>query len=429
MLAFFQFAFRWSWRLLLAAVLFVNCRLYWHSPLAQNTNQVPGSLRQELNANAKVLTSNAPRRMQLIFPEGFYFCHVLHGLTWIEAAQRDYSLTDEAIENAKLAYENLDSEEGRDVFPSDLPPDHGAFYSAWKVHLLAGIVMLQLQEGQEASSKERALAETDLRELQRLCDDWQRLFQEGPSPFFESYHGSIWPCDTLPAIHAMKTCDQITNQDKYQVTIDQWLNAVKQTLDSETGLIPHSNLADGKQTGQGRATSQMIILRMLPDIDEVFAREQYELFRDRFLTTFGGIPCLYEYADGQGSSMGDIDTGPLIFGRSISATVFMIGVAQLYDDQPIADAIAVAGEAVGLPWTWADEKRYVGGVLPIGDIMVAYSQNAKRWSDGQGHCPQERSLIANGWRWKVHLYSSPLFLLAIGLWWRRRKRNRRRLDA
>ena len=429
MLAFFQFAFRWSWRLLLAAVLFFNCRLYWHSPLAQNTNQVPGSLRQQLNANAKVLTSNAPRRMQLIFPEGFYFCHVLHGLTWIEAAQRDYSLTDEAIENAKLAYENLDSEEGRDAFPSDLPPDHGAFYSAWKVHLLAGIVMLQLQEGQEASSKERALAETDLRELQRLCDDWQRLFQEGPSPFFESYHGSIWPCDTLPAIHAMKTCDQITNQDKYQVTIDQWLNAVKQTLDSETGLIPHSNLADGKQTGQGRATSQMIILRMLPDIDEAFAREQYELFRDRFLTTFGGIPCLYEYADGQGSSMGDIDTGPLIFGRSISATVFMIGVAQLYDDQPIADAIAVAGEAVGLPWTWADEKRYVGGVLPIGDIMVAYSQNAKRWSDGQGHCPQERSLIANGWRWKVHLYSSPLFLLAIGLWWRRRKRNRRRLDA
>ena len=429
MLAFFQFAFRWSWRLLLAAVLFFNCRLYWHSPLAQNTNQVPGSLRQQLNANAKVLTSNAPRRMQLIFPEGFYFCHVLHGLTWIEAAQRDYSLTDEAIENAKLAYENLDSEEGRDAFPSDLPPDHGAFYSAWKVHLLAGIVMLQLQEGQEASSKERALAETDLRELQRLCDDWQRLFQEGPSPFFESYHGSIWPCDTLPAIHAMKTCDQITNQDKYQVTIEKWLNAVKQTLDSETGLIPHSNLADGKQTGQGRATSQMIILRMLPDIDEAFAREQYELFRDRFLTTFGGIPCLYEYADGQGSSMGDIDTGPLIFGRSISATVFMIGVAQLYDDQPIADAIAVAGEAVGLPWTWADEKRYVGGVLPIGDIMVAYSQNAKRWSDGQGHCPQERSLIANGWRWKVHLYSSPLFLLAIGLWWRRRKRNRRRLDA
>ena len=297
MLAFFQFAFRWSWRLLLAAVLFFNCRLYWHSPLAQNTNQVPGSLRQQLNANAKVLTSNAPRRMQLIFPEGFYFCHVLHGLTWIEAAQRDYSLTDEAIENAKLAYENLDSEEGRDAFPSDLPPDHGAFYSAWKVHLLAGIVMLQLQEGQEASSKERALAETDLRELQRLCDDWQRLFQEGPSPFFESYHGSIWPCDTLPAIHAMKTCDQITNQDKYQVTIDQWLNAVKQTLDSETGLIPHSNLADGKQTGQGRATSQMIILRMLPDIDEAFAREQYELFRDRFLTTFSGIPCLYEYAD------------------------------------------------------------------------------------------------------------------------------------
>ena len=422
MLVFIRFMFRWSWRLLLAAVLFFNYRLYWPSPLAQNTNQVPAALRQQLNANAKVLTSDTPRQMQRLFPEGFYFCHVLHGLTWVEAAQRDPSLTEEAIENAKLAYESLDSQECRDTFPSDLPPDHGAFYSAWKVHLLAGIVMLQMQEG---SSKKESVTEpeTDLAELQRLCDDWQRLFQEVPSPFFESYHGAIWPCDTLPAIHAMKTCDRITNQNKYQVTIDQWLKDVKQTLDSETGLIPHSNLADGKQTGQGRATSQMIILRMMPDIDETFARQQYELFLDRFLTTFGGIPCLYEYADGQGSSAGDIDTGPLISGRSISATVFMIGVAQLYDDQPVADAIAVAGEAVGFPWTWADEKRYVGGVLPIGDIMVTYSQNAKRWSDGQGHYPQERSSIASGWRWKVHLYSSPLFLMAIGLWIRRRKNH------
>ena len=164
-----------------------------------------------------------------------------------------------------------------------------AFYSAWKVHLLAGIVMLQMQEG--ASKEEPATGgavtepETDLAELQRLCDDWQRLFKEVPSPFFESYHGGIWPCDTLPAIHAMKTCDRITNQNKYQGTIDQWLKDVKQTLDSETGLIPHSNLADGKQTGQGRATSQMIILRMMPDIDEAFARQQYELFRDCLLYT------------------------------------------------------------------------------------------------------------------------------------------------
>jgi len=221
----------------------------------------------------------------------------------------------------------------------------------------------------------------------------------------------------------MKTCDRIAGQEKYQSTIDQWLVDVKAQLDQTTGLIPHSNLADGKQSGQGRATSQMIILRLMPDIDEEFARQQYSVFREQFLTSFGGIPCLFEYADGQGSSVGDVDTGPLIFGRCISGTVFMIGVAQIYDDQPLADSIATAGEAVGLPWTWADEKRYVGGVLPIGDIMVAYSQNAKRWSDGDGQCPEERSRLVDGWRWKVHLYSSPLFLLAAFLFWRKRTRK------
>ena len=414
MVAFFRFLFRWSWRLLLVAVLFFNCRLYWPSPLAENNHELPGSLRQQLNANAKVLTSDAPRRMQGLFPEGFFFCHALHGLTWIEAAQRDPSLTAEAVENAKLAYASLDSQECRRTFADDLPPDHGAFYSAWKVHLLAGIVML------EASNNSDDF-ENDLAGLEGKCDAWQNLLRQSSVPFFPSYHGSVWPCDTLPAIHAMKTCDRITQQSKYEETIDQWLVDAKERLDPATGLISHSNLADGKQTGQGRATSQMIILRMLPDIDEAFAEQQYSVFREQFLTTFGGVPCLFEYAGGQGSSMGDVDTGPLIFGRSISATVFMIGVAQIYDDQPVADAIATAGEAVGLPWTWADEKRYVGGVLPIGDIMVAYSQNAKRWSDGNGQRPEQRSRLADGWRWKVHAYSSPLFLMAVFLFWRRRR--------
>ena len=203
MIGFLHFVFRWSWRLLLAAVLFFNCRLYCPSPLAQNNTQVPSSLKQQLNANAKVLTSAAPQRMQQLFPEGYYFCHVLHGLTWIEAAQRDPSLTAEAIENAKLAYNNLDSELGREAFSIDLPPDHGAFYSAWKAHLLAGIVMLEAAEESDDY-------ENDLAELQVLCDDWKSLIDESSEPFFESYHGSVWPCDTVPAIHAMKTCDRIT---------------------------------------------------------------------------------------------------------------------------------------------------------------------------------------------------------------------------
>ena len=409
-----RFVFRWSWRLLLIAVLFFNCRLYWPSPLPQSNHELPGSLRQQLNANAKVLTSDAPRQMQGLFPEGFFFCHALHGLTWVEAAQRDPALTTEAIENAKLAYANLESQACRATFPSDLPPDHGAFYSAWKLHLLAGIVMLEADD-------DSGQFNDDLAKLTQQCDAWQDLLQRSSVPFFESYHGSIWPCDTVPAIHAMKTCDRITQQNKYQNTIDQWLDDAKAKLDPTTGLIPHSNLADGDQTGQGRATSQMIILRMLPDLDEAFARQQYTAFRERFLTSFAGIPCLFEYANGQGSSVGDVDTGPLIFGRSISATVFMIGVGQIYDDQEVADAIATAGEAVGLPWTWADEKRYVGGVLPIGDIMVAYSQNAKRWSEGAGQCPEERSRLADGWRWKVHAFSSPLFLVAAFLIWRKRR--------
>ena len=221
----------------------------------------------------------------------------------------------------------------------------------------------------------------------------------------------------------MKTYDSITGEQRYQAVIDKWLADARDRLDPTTGLIPHvSLLPDGRNNSVARATSQMILLRLLPDLDAEFAKQQYEAFRERFLTKFIGIPCVFEYPDGAGS-IGDVDTGPLIFGRSISATVFMIGTAQVFEDQPTADAIAIAGETVGLPWTTGDKKSYVAGVLPIGDIMVAYSHNARPWFVGQQHVPTEVPL-SRFWRLWVHAISFLFFVPTIILWRLRvKKRN------
>jgi len=155
----------------------------------------------------------------------------------------------------------------------------------------------------------------------------------------------------LPAIHALSAYDRVMGEHRYRDTISTWLEDARERVDPETGLLPHTaELPDGRNVGIARATSQMIMLRLLPDIDPIFARQQYEVFRSRYLTTFLGAPCLLEYPSGI-SGTGDVDSGPLIFGRSLSATVLMMGVAQIYGDQQLADAIAQSGEAVGLPWT------------------------------------------------------------------------------
>ena len=384
---------------MLAAVLFFNLRLYNTPPLPSSDHTIAPSLMKQLKANRKAIDNGAPATMQQLFPEGAYFCYVLHGLTWVEAALREPDLAEPAIDEAKHALVKLDSAQCKSPFAPDLPPDHGMFYSAWKAHLQAGLVLLQ--EGQN---------DADLESLRAQCDLIADSLSGVDSPFLASYRGCVWPCDTVPGIHALKIYDHVTQENRYQDVIAKWLVDVADRFDPETGLMSHTvNVHDGQPNSGARATSQVIILRMLPDIAPQLSQQQYELFRNRYLNTLVGMPCVREYPTGVYGE-GDIDSGPLIFERCLSGTVFMIGLSQIYGDQDVASAIATTGEVVGLPWTSGDEKRYVGGALPVGDIMVTYSQNARCWLGGSAHRPTDAHVVSKLWRWPVHLISM-LFLI------------------
>ena len=237
---------------------------------APNSNDtISPVLLDQLRSNRRAIDNGAPARMQQLFPEGAYFCHVLHGLTWVEAALRDTSLTQQAIDEAQLALTSLDFAECKSPFPPELPPDHGMFYSAWKAHLQAGIVLLQ--NGKVAG---------DLDSLRRQCDAIAESLAAAETPFLASYRGCVWPCDTVPAIHALKIHDHVTGENRYKDPIAKWLSDIASRLDPETGLIPHTaNVHDGQPDNYARATSQVILLRMLPDIDPDFSLAQYEIFR------------------------------------------------------------------------------------------------------------------------------------------------------
>jgi len=387
------------WIIAAAVVLFFNVRLYTSTPLVDDANRVPAALLGQLNSNRIALNSEAASQMQQLFPEGHYFSYLFHGLTWIELAMRNPKYSAEAIEQAEWCLTHLESKQGRAPFPKSLPPNHGMFYSAWKCHLRAGIATVG-----EAK---------DIAQMQRLreeCDALSDAMKQSTTPFLLSYTASAWPCDSVPGIHALSTYDRLTGKSRYQQVITQWLSAATRRFDPETGLLPHTaNGRTGTDVSVARATSQVIMLRLLPDIVANLAKNQYGLFRDRFFTTFVGAPCVLEYPSGI-SGAGDIDSGPLIFGLSLSATVLLMGVAQIYGDINFANAIGQAGETVGLPWTSADQKSYFAGILPIGDIMVAYAHVARPWFSTEQHHPEYPYPIATNWRWKTHCLSLLILL-------------------
>ncbi|QOV88179.1 hypothetical protein [Humisphaera borealis] len=401
------------WLVAVGAVLLFNVRLYCASPLARHPSEAPPTLVAQLAANRAALDAGSPAQMQKLFPEGFYFSYVFHGLTWVELAMRDPSHTRQAIDEAVGCLAQLESPAGREPFPPNLPPERGMFYSAWKCSLRAGIVVLQ--QGRDPNQ---------LRDLQRDCDAIAATLGNSKTPFPPSYENAAWPCDTLPAIHALAAYDRVTGENRYRDVIAVWLSAARNRLDPATGLFPHTaGLPDGQPGSVARATSQVVILRYLPDIDPAFARSQYQTFRDRFVTTFAGVPCVLEYPSGI-EGPGDVDSGPLIFGRSPSATAMMMGIAQIYGDLPLADAIAQAGETVGMPWTSEGQKRYIGGQLPIGDIIVAHAHVTRPWFAGQQHEPDVKYAVSSLWRWKTHALSMVVLLPVIPFAIRRLRRKR-----
>lgn len=400
------------WGLLVLAVVYFNLRLYGSSPLVKEVERVPPQLVAQLAAGRAAIDAGCASQMQEHFPEGFYFSYLFHGLTWVELALRDPTYTDQATEEAIFCLQNLNSAKARRPFPAQLPPGHGMFYCAWKCSLRAGVVLIQ-----------QGSAADQLAQFQQECDEIAAAIEASETPFLASYHGSAWPCDTVPAIHTLQVYDHVTGEDRYGETIRKWLSDAWERLDPETGLLPHTaELPRGQDVGVARATSQMIMLRLLPDIDPALAKQQYETFRERYLTTFLGAPCVLEYPSGITGS-GDVDSGPLIFGRSLSATVLMMGVAQIYGDQSVADTIAQTGEAVGLPWTTQGQKRYAGGILPIGDIMVTYAHVARPWIAKQEHHPQSEHHVSAWWRWPIHAVSLIVLLPVVIYLIRRRARK------
>jgi hypothetical protein len=177
-------------------------------------------------------------------------------------------------------------------------------------------------------------------------------------------------------------------------------------------LLPHRvDPRTGDMIEGARGSSQSLIARFLVEVDPEWGRAQYASFRKQFIAPFLGVPGVREYPAGAGG-FGDVDSGPLLFGFSASATVVAIGAAQVQGDRQTASAMISAGEAVGLPIEWGGRKFYAFGLLPVGDAFLVWAKSSRPWIAewvDSGLTP----LVA-GW-WRIPFHGVALMMVAL-LW-------------
>ncbi|MEV4223782.1 hypothetical protein [Nonomuraea sp. NPDC049725] len=347
----------------------------------------PGGVRRQLAFLRSALDAGAGDEAQQLFPEGFFFLHALYGLAWVELGMREPAgERSDALREARWALARLDSPAGREPFSPDLVPSYGVFYRGWTNWLRGGVLALQ------------PAAVRDAGEVRRFADDSAALGAAfdaslaasraaSGSPYLAAYPGQAWPVDSTVAVASLRLHDALL-PPRYGGTAERWLRAVRQRLDPRTGLLPHrAAVAEGSAglPGAGepvegaRGSSQSVIQRFLVEVDPGFAREQYVRFRERFVVSPLGLgPATREYPVGL-DGPGDVDSGPLPLGVSLSASVVTLGAAQVQGDAALAGALADYGELVGLPVGTPWTKRYAFGLMPIGDAFLAWSKTALPW--------------------------------------------------
>jgi hypothetical protein len=373
-------------------LLVINGRLYHTVYTPPQADVVP-----QLRFIRQALDAGTADEMQDLFPEGYFFSHVLYGLAWANLGAQDTADLTTALTEARWALAALDSAAGRATFSPTLEPPYGVFYVGWS-NLLRGSV-LNLQAAASRDDAEVARFEADSAAL-------AAAFEASSTPFLSAYPNQAWPVDNVVAIASLALHDRLL-EPRYSDLIAAWLTAAQARMDTDTQLLPHRVEADtGEQIQGARATSQSLITLFLPGIDPTWATDQYARFRQQFMTNVIGVPGILEYPVGT-SGRGDVDSGPLLFGISFSASVVGAAAGRANHDLTTADAFFNTGEALGLPLEWDGSKRYALGLLPIGDAFLAWAKSTPITA-----AAPVTPLIHPLWRWPVHGISLLIITLA-----------------
>ncbi|WP_406281538.1 hypothetical protein OH799_17175 [Nocardia sp. NBC_00881] len=386
---------------LTAVVVLTQARLYSAEP-------GPTDVVAQLRFLGQELRSGAGERMQRYFPEGYFFSHVLYGLAWTEVARAEPSYRQRALEQSRWALVQLESTSGTAVFDSNLRPRYGVFYAGWSSRLRGAVVELAGPAAPEAAR------------LGADCAELAASF-EADGPFLPAYPRQAWPVDSVVAVAALRMHDRVL-EPRFGAVVEHWTAAARARLDPATGLLPHRVLpvVEG-----ARGSSQSLIQRFLPEVDKDWAGEQYRLFRSTFAARPLGLPAVREYPHG-GDGEGDVDSGPLLFGASLSASVVALGAARVHGDRSLAGPLTGLGEALGVPVSVGSGKRYGFGMFPVGDAFLAWSYAAPQAPDGTFGA-------VVGWWWRLPWHALGLAVLGL-LWlpvlhrhrrWDRTRRGRR----
>lgn len=180
----------------------------------------------------------------------------------------------------------------------------------------------------------------------------------------ETYPGERYPVDNAAAIGALALSDR----PGAAAVVERWLAALPRLRDPASGLLFQRVGADGRPVDAPRASGTALAAYFLAFADEAAARDLYRSLEDHVGDAVLGFGAMAEYPPGH-AGRGDIDSGPLIAGYSISGTGFALASARRFGTPERFASLWATTRLFGLPRGRDGRLHFVLGG-PLGDAIL-----------------------------------------------------------
>ena len=204
----------------------------------------------------------------------------------------------------------------------------------------------------------------------RITATLRRRFEASPIHLLESYPREVYPVDNCMALGSIGLHARATGRP-CDAFIASWSKHIRSRyVDKDTGLLYQCvRRTDGRPADAPRGSGTAFGLYGLSFADPALSRDLYNAVQAKLhghLFLFGLVR---EYPDNIKGGLGDIDSGPVVFGYGLSATGFLIGGSRIHGDHRRFRELYATAYGWGAPYRRDDRLNFVMGG-PLGDAIM-----------------------------------------------------------
>lgn len=204
----------------------------------------------------------------------------------------------------------------------------------------------------------------------RLIAAFERRLLASPTALLDTVPGEAYPTDVAAVAAAIAVHGRATGTD-HTAVLTHWAQQVRAVqIDPGTGLVLQRMGVDGQAHDAPRASGTGLAAYFAGFADRALAEELANgMFHQE--RTVLGFSAIHEYGNGY-DGPGDVDSGPLILGISISATGFALAPARAFGHKDTFTRLFRTTNLLGLPLSSAPRFRFASGGTTGNALLLAF---------------------------------------------------------